>query len=225
MIPTAIDNSQKITHMAGNISNLAWTIPSTASKVTDLTRLAKEIPTLSSHQVLVKLTAASLNYRDILVSTRSPLYPSTHKPDLVPGVDGAGTIYSVGASSKWIGKEGISIVVHPNSWLRGDVRNIKSDRIIGGASLDGTLQQYMAVDDECIIEAPKHLAPVENASLITAGTTAWAAIRGSLDEAFNGEVGAWKGSWTDKRLQGKSILILGTGGVSCFAIQVRIYTP
>ena len=54
----------------------------------------------------------------------------------------------------------------------------------------------------------------------TAGTTAWSAIRGSLDMRMDGELEEWKGAWTDKRLKGKTVLTLGTGGVSCFAIQV-----
>jgi len=38
---------------------------------------------------------------------------------------------------------------------------------------------------------------------------------------MDGELEEWKGAWTDKRLQGKTVLTMGTGGVSCFAIQVR----
>ncbi len=92
--------------------------------------------------------------------------------------------------------------------------------MFGGSDLDGTLQQWMVVDDEWIIEAPKNLSALESASLVSAGTTAWAAIRGGLDGRLDGSLSEWKDEWTAKRLQGKTVLTLGTGGVSCFAIQV-----
>lgn len=76
------------------------------------------------------------------------------------------------------------------------------------------------MDDDWVVQAPSNLDAVESATLVTAGTTAWWAIRGSLDLKLDGELDVWKGSWTDKKLSGKTILTMGTGGVSCFAIQV-----
>lgn len=72
------------------------------------------------------------------------------------------------------------------------------------------------MDDARVIEAPAHLTSVEVASLPTAGVTAWSAIREGLDASFSGELGDWRDG---KRLQGKTVLTQGTGGVSCFAIQ------
>jgi NADPH:quinone reductase-like Zn-dependent oxidoreductase len=95
------------------------------------------------------------------------------------------------------------------------------DSVFGGMSQDGTLQQYILVPDDWIVESPPHLTVVEAASFITAGTTAWTAIRGSLDLRLDGVLEPWDGEWTKKRLQGKTVLTMGTGGVSCFAIQVR----
>ncbi|PVI02091.1 NAD-P-binding protein [Periconia macrospinosa] len=206
--------------MATATSNQAWTIPSLASKVTDLTKRIKPVPAPGPKQVLVKMMAASLNFRDILISTRSPAYPGIHKPDLVPGSDGAGIIYTLGPSSIWAGREGTPVLLHCSSWLVGDVRNLRGDAVFGGTDVDGTLQEWMVVDDEWIIEAPKNLSAVESASLVTAGTTAWAAIRGGVDGRLNGGLDEWKGDWTEKRLQGKTVLTMGTGGVSCFAIQI-----
>jgi NADPH:quinone reductase-like Zn-dependent oxidoreductase len=91
-------------------------------------------------------------------------------------------------------------------------------------SQDGTLQQYIVVEDEWVVEAPTNLSAVEAASLITAGTTAWSAIRGGLDLRVDGVMEGWKGAWTEKRLKGKTVLTMGTGGVSCFAIQVCLPT-
>ncbi|KAF1944219.1 hypothetical protein EJ02DRAFT_432542 [Clathrospora elynae] len=207
--------------MASNPTNIAWIIPSTATKVSDLTKLIRDIPTPGPNQVLIKMTAASLNYRDILISTRSPQYPGNHKSNLVPGSDGAGTIHTPGPSSSWTGRTGLAVLLHPSGWISGgDFRNLAFSTILGGTSQDGTLQEYIVVPDEWVVEQPGSLSAVEAASLVTAGATAWSAIRGGLDGGLDGEVGSWKGGWMEERLRGKTVLVLGTGGVSCFGIQI-----
>jgi NADPH:quinone reductase-like Zn-dependent oxidoreductase len=198
----------------------AWTIPAIATNISDLTRQEKHIPTPGPKQVLLKMTAASLNYRDVLISTRSPQYPGSHKPGLVPGSDGAGIIHSTGADSTWKNKIGLSVVFNQNGWLSGDFQNLDFTTILGGTGQDGTLQEYLVLPDEWVVEQPPSLSAVEAACLITAGSTAWWALRGGLDGKLDGSVGDWRGSWMDKRLEGKWVLTLGTGGVSCFAIQV-----
>lgn len=92
--------------------NVAWTIPSGASKVSDLTKLSRAIPTPGPGQVLVKLTAASLNFRELLIATRSPDYPGLHKDDLVSSSDGAALVWPTGPSSKWLGREKTKFMVH-----------------------------------------------------------------------------------------------------------------
>ncbi|KAI4632372.1 uncharacterized protein J4E87_001844 [Alternaria ethzedia] len=198
----------------------AWTVPAAATKLSDLRKQEKTIPTPGPKQVLLKMTAASLNYRDVLISTRSPQYPGDHKPDLVPGSDGAGIIHSTGAGSTWSDKKGLAVMFNQNGWLSGDFRNLDFATILGGTSQDGTLQEYLVLPDEWIVEQPKNLTAIEAASLTTAGATAWSAIRGQLDGRLDGSVGDWIGGWTDRRLEGKWVLTLGTGGVSCFAIQI-----
>ncbi|KAF2259083.1 NAD(P)-binding protein [Lojkania enalia] len=190
----------------------AWTIPATASSITDLTKKSKTIPPLGPKDVLVKITAASLNFRDLLIATRSPAYPGNHLPDLVPGSDGAGIVASAGSSSTWVGREGTPVVLHPSTWLNGDVRNLRADSILGGYGKDGTLQTYLVVNEEQVIAAPKGLTGVESSALFTAGATAWAAIRGGMDGMLDGEIGEYKGAWTDKRLKSKWMLTQGTGG-------------
>ncbi|KAJ4983684.1 alcohol dehydrogenase [Stagonosporopsis vannaccii] len=204
-------------------SNSAYTVPSSATSPAQLIRRSLPIPTAGPHQVLIRLTAASLNYRDILVAARSPEYPGidglpgNHKPDLVPCSDGAGVIYTVGSESKWSGREGTNVLLHPNEWLSGDVRNLDLTKVYGAADYDGLLQHWVVVSDERAIEAPKHLTAAENASLATAGVTAWSAIREGLDASFDGTLRDWQDG---NRLQGKTILTQGTGGVSSFAIQI-----
>ena len=123
--------------MSTSTTNLAWTIPSDASSTTHLTKQSLPVPTPGPHQALVRLTAVSLNFRDILIATRSPNYPGNHKPNLVPGADGAGIIHAAGSSSKWAGLEGTEVILHPNTWLSGDVRNMDLSKIYGGYDGDG----------------------------------------------------------------------------------------
>ncbi|KAF2017203.1 hypothetical protein BU24DRAFT_407262 [Aaosphaeria arxii CBS 175.79] len=201
-------------------SNTGYTVPSTATDITHLTKTSLPVPVPGPQQVLVRLTAAALNYRDFLIASRSPRYPGSHKADLVPGSDGAGAIHSAHPSSRFASNVGLSVAVHPNSWLDGDVRNLKFNEVLGGFSADGTLQEYLVVDDEQIIPAPKGWKGEEVAGLFTAGTTAWAAIRELLDGRLDGTLGGWEGDWKEKRLEGKWVLTQGTGGVSCAAIQI-----
>jgi NADPH:quinone reductase-like Zn-dependent oxidoreductase len=210
--------------MSSPTTYTAWTIPATASKVSDLKKQTKNIPTPGPTQVLIKMTAASLNYRDVLISSRSPQYPGDHKDGLVPGTDGAGIISSTGSESTWKGSEGLPVFFNPNGWMNGDFQNLDFGTILGGSRQDGTLQEYLVVEDAWIVPQPKGLTAVETACLTTAGGTAWSAIRGQLDGRLNGSVGAYQGGWMDRRLEGKWVLTMGTGGVSCFGIQVCFFS-
>lgn len=107
---------------------------------TSLAHLEKRLlpmPTVEAHQVLIRMTAVSLNYRDLLIAIRSPEYPGNHKPHLIPCSDGAGVIHKAGPSSKWAGCEGTRVLLHPNEWFSGDVRNLDLGRVFGVAELDG----------------------------------------------------------------------------------------
>lgn len=81
----------------------AWTIPSTATAASDIVLKSLPVPQPGPKQVLIRIQAAALNYRDILVASRSPYMPGVVKEDLVPGSDGAGVIVGVGDGSAWAG--------------------------------------------------------------------------------------------------------------------------
>lgn len=94
--------------------------------------------------MLDQSTAVSLNYRDILVASRSRInpgiggLPGNHKPDLVLCSDGAGIIYATGSESKWAGHEETRVLLQSNEWLSGDVRNLDLTKVFGAAGSDGT---------------------------------------------------------------------------------------
>jgi NADPH:quinone reductase-like Zn-dependent oxidoreductase len=142
----------------------------------------------------------SLNYSNLMVLTHT--YPIPPRPSLIPGLDGAGTIEATGANSKW--SAGDKVVVHHCNWLTGDVENLRFDTIIGAGENNGTLQRYMVLDDERVVRAPRNLSIEEAGTLHTAGATVVNAL-----------------FWGARRAQrGDTVLTMGTGGVSCFAIQV-----
>lgn len=143
--------------MTNATSNQAWTVPSSASSPTHLEQLPFSVPNPGPRQVLVRLTAASLNYRDLLVATRSPQYPGidglpgNHKPALVPCCDGAGLIHTAGPESKWAGNVGTKVLLHPNEWLSGDVRNLDLTQVYGASNSDGALNPLKFVTRSSIV--------------------------------------------------------------------------
>ena len=194
------------------MSNQAWQIASLGTLVLNSTGPP---PTPAPNEVLVRLHAMSLNYRDILVTDHSPSYPLPTKPNLIPGSDGAGTISLVGsgsASQHW--RAGDRVILHPNTWLSGSPRNYVFDQTLGGAERDGTLQRFMLIDERYVVKAPESMSLVEASTLFTAGVTAWNAL------CYGNEEGNGVGF-----LEGKTVLTQGTGGVSCYAIQVSSSLP
>jgi len=186
------------------MSNQAWQIASPGTLVLNST---SPPPTPGPNEVLIRIHAFALNYRDILVADHSPDYPLLAKPDLVPGSDGAGTVETAGSASHW--KQGDRVVLFPHTWLSGSPRNYVFEQTLGGAARDGTFQRYMLIDESLVVKAPESMSLAEASTLFTAGVTAWNAL------CYGNEEGNGAGL-----LEGKTVLTQGTGGVSCYAIQV-----
>ncbi|KAF2092587.1 putative zinc-type alcohol dehydrogenase-like protein [Rhizodiscina lignyota] len=150
------------------------------------------------------MRAAALNARDFMVIAHDPIYPGEHVQDLVPCADGAGEIEKVGEESKW--KVGDNVIIHPNAWMEdtGEVLLVSEIKTAGAASDQGTLRQYAIWEDEKLVRAPAHLTFEELAALPACGSTAMNAL-------FYGP---------QELKPGMTVLSQGTGGVSCFAIQL-----
>lgn len=153
-------------------------------------------------EVLVRIRAAALNYRDLLVLISSPLYIPTTS-GISPLADGAGTIEATGPGSAWKDSIGTKVLLVTNqAWIGGsDAAQYKVERTLGAGDVDGTLRQYAVVADNLLVKSPKNLNHEEAASMVAAGGTAINAL-----------------SSIDIR-EGITVLTQGTGGVSCFAIQ------
>jgi NADPH:quinone reductase-like Zn-dependent oxidoreductase len=162
----------------------------------------RETPVPGRSQVLVKFHAASLNYRDLMVVTGT--YNPRMKLPAVPLSDGAGEIIAVGEDvTKW--KVGDRVMpIFAQSWIDGDTTEEKRRTSLGaGAYADGVLREFGAFDQEGVVRIPDHLSFEEASTLPCAALTAWQAL------AVSGRLKA-----------GESVLTLGTGGVSIFALQI-----
>ncbi|WP_135075714.1 NAD(P)-dependent alcohol dehydrogenase [Terasakiella sp. SH-1] len=155
-------------------------------------------PKLQNGQVLIKMAACSLNYRDLV--TVAGAYGKTVKTPLVPCSDGVGTVVEQGPNATRfpIGTR-ISPIFFPH-WIDGAATPYVLPDALGGA-YDGTLAQYMAVDEKACVMVPDHLTDVQAASLPCAALTAWSALFEQAD--LNSS---------------DSLVIQGTGGVALFAL-------
>ena len=156
-------------------------------------------PTPIAGEVLVRMRASSLNYRDLMMVEGT--YNSRLKLPLVPFSDGAGEVAEVGDGvSRW--KVGDRVCpIFMQGWVDGELDYSKSKSTLGG-DLDGCLRQYAAFNEAGLVRIPDHLSFEEAACLPCAGVTAWNAlmVSGGLQK-------------------GDTVLCQGTGGVSLFALQ------
>lgn len=149
-------------------------------------------------QVLVRVRAASLNYRDLLIA--KGLYnPKLQFPRIL-GSDAAGEVAAVGAGSKW--KVGDRVCgSFMQAWDDGPITDAAAKSTLG-SDRDGALAELMVLDERGLVRTPDHLSDDEAATLPCAAVTAWNA----LTAAGTGP--------------GTTVLLQGTGGVSIFALQL-----
>lgn len=148
-------------------------------------------------EVLVRMRAASLNYLDLAVATGG--YPGIVYP-LIPVADGAGEIVALGEDVDALAV-GDRVALHSKpQWIDGPgtAASVTPTR---GASLPGVLSELQIVDAASVVRAPARLSYPAIATLPIAATTAWRAT----------EAGELK--------PGSTVVLLGTGGVSIFALQ------
>ncbi len=125
-------------------------------------------------QVVLKMKAFSINYRDLLVVNGVGRW----KPRLgrVPLSDGVGIVAAAGngVSRVRVGDR-VAPIFYPN-WLDGRVAAGKMGQALGGAATDGVLAEYTLFDEASLVHVPTHLTDEEGATLPCAGVTAWNAV-------------------------------------------------
>jgi NADPH:quinone reductase-like Zn-dependent oxidoreductase len=161
------------------------------------------IPQPGPHDLLVRIGAASLNYRDRLV------IEGTFVPDLalpfVPASDGAGEVVAVGKDVTRFRVGDRVIGTYIPKWIEGDGRGPSGDYVNRGGPLPGVLAEYVLFDEHSAVPTPAYLNDREAATLPIAAVTAWTAL------FEHGRV-----------RPGDTVLVEGTGGVSIFALQLAV---
>ena len=150
-------------------------------------------------EVLVRTRAASLNFRDLIITRGG--YPRNDRCPVVPLSDGAGEVIGVGdgVTRFRVGDRVANCFFE--DWEAGEVTDAQM-RTGRGGGIDGVLAEQMIVSERALVPIPDHLSFQEAATLPCAAVTAWQAL------VTLGRVRA-----------GDTVLTLGTGGVSIFALQ------
>ena len=149
-------------------------------------------------QIVVRMRAASLNYRDLLTVQGQG---GAYKLPLIPFSDGAGEIAAVGQGVSRVAVGDRVCPMFFQSWFDGEP-SASGRRLALGGTRPGVLQELLVLDAEGVTRIPDHLSFAEAATLPCAALTAWRAL---FDEAH--------------LRPGQTVLVQGTGGVSIFALQ------
>jgi NADPH:quinone reductase-like Zn-dependent oxidoreductase len=175
----------------------SWRISSFG--IDNLEAFEAPIPQPNPGQVVIKVHAASLNYRDLMM-VKGFYNPKMTLPR-IPCSDGAGEIVEVGAevSDFKIGERVAGIFMQ--RWIDGPPSAAKQKAAVGG-DVDGMLAEYVVLDATGVVHLPEHLSYEEGATLPCAGVTAWNAVVTAAHTK-----------------PGDTVVIQGTGGVSIFALQ------
>ncbi len=156
-------------------------------------------PTPEADEIVIRMLAASLNYRDLAIARGH--YHAGVSPPLVPLSDGAGRVVACGANVTRFALGDLVCPLYLPDWLDGPITPAKAARRLGGPS-DGTYSELLCVREHGAVLAPRHLDAVEAATLPVAALTAWHSLfaQGGLQS-------------------GMTVLVHGVGGVASFAIQ------
>ena len=174
-----------------------------AEGIDDLTLTEAATPAPQHGQVLLKMHAWSLNYRDLMVAS-GRYNPHGMPPGLVPLSDGAGEVVAAGPGVHRVKPGDRVCPTFMQGWQGGEVIAEARQRALGGG-VDGVLAEYVLASQEDLVHIPPHLSFEEAATLPCAAVTAWNALYGG------------------SRLRpGETVLVLGTGGVSVFALQFAL---
>ncbi len=157
-----------------------------------------DTPKPKPDEILVKMRANSLNYRDLIITMGG--YTLSDTCPVVPLSDGAGDVVEVGSdvTDFSVGDKVVGNFIR--DWTKGVLHPSEAHSALGGG-IDGTLAEYVTFKQKAAVHIPDHLNYEEAATLPCAALTAWHALqKGNLKA-------------------GDKVLLLGTGGVSMFGLQ------
>lgn len=159
----------------------------------------RPVPKPRRGEILVRIKAASLNYRDLAILAQKYL-PALALP-YVPASDACGEVVETGEDVTRFQVGDRVMPIYTQGWHDGlPTLELRTKRTLG-APLDGVLQEYIAVPAQDAVSVPAHLSDAEAATLPIAALTAWSTLQeGGLKP-------------------GDTVLVQGTGGVALFALQ------
>lgn len=169
---------------------------------TALERVTVNVPQPGPGEVLVKVGAVSLNYRDALMIDTGMGLPVTFP--FVPGSDMAGEVVAVGDGVTRVAVGERVVNTFWDRWNGGE--QAPTGLKIFGGTLQGVLREYAVFAEGALVRAPVSLDDVAASTLTCAGLTAWFALFG------NGR----------KLTAGETVLLIGTGGVALFGAQLAL---
>ncbi len=163
--------------------------------VTRLAEVDLPEPSLQPGEVIVEIRAASLNYRDLL--------QSDDQSGFVPLSDGAGIVCDVHPTVTTVQPGDRVAIGFMPAWVDGPLDERVAASALGAPGADGVLRERVAIAASAVVEIPDDMTFAEAATLPCAGVTAWTAL-------------------FERRplLPGETVLLLGTGGVSIFALTL-----
>lgn len=170
--------------------------------IANLTLVDRPDPQPGPGQIVVRVRATSLNYRDLITVKHGGLR-GLNLP-LVPLSDGAGEIVGVGDGVTRVGTGHRVAGIFFQNWLAGGPNAAHQASALGGA-LDGMLAEQVVLSEDGVVRIPDYMSYEDAATLPCAAVTAWQSMV-SLG----------------KMKAGDTVLILGTGGVSIFALQFAV---
>ncbi len=176
----------------------AYEIIPNSTSLEDLRSAERPEPKPGPHDVLVRIRAVSLNYRDHAIITGKYRYGLDH--NTIPCSDGSGEVVAVGSNVTRFKPGDRAVSTFFQIWIDGTP---PKNRAALGAPLDGTLAEYVSLHEDGWVAMPKSLSFEEAATLSCAGPTAWNALMNAGPRIKPGD----------------TVLSLGTGGVSMFAMQ------
>lgn len=180
----------------------AYVLRKGSSSLDSLVVEDRPIPVPGPGEVLVKMRAWSLNYRDQLI-VQGHYLGGTIQQDVVPLSDGTGEVASVGPGvSRFAEGDRVAGIFFP-AFTSGPPSPAMGASL-GGPPLDGMLAEYVVLHERALVPLAKSLSFEEAATLPCAGVTAWNAL-------MEGPRAVRPGA---------RVLILGTGGVSLLALQI-----
>jgi NADPH:quinone reductase-like Zn-dependent oxidoreductase len=177
----------------------AYQLPKSGAGIASLTRVERPDPKPAYRQVLVKVKACALNFRDLGIVRGTYRVPV--RDNIIPLSDGAGEVIEIGPGVTRV-KVGDRVAGNFfQRWQGGEpVADVHTSAL--GGSIDGMLADYALLEEAGAVKIPPHLSLEEGATLPCAGVTAWHAM---MEHA--------------KLKAGDTILLQGTGGVSIFGLQ------